>query len=647
MTTNRLSINHLGKEKSSYLLQHKDNPVHWYSWGDEAFSVARSNNKPIFLSSGYSSCYWCHVMEKESFESQEIADLLNRYFISIKLDREEHPDVDAVYMDAVVAIHGHGGWPMSVFLSSDGKPFWGGTYFPKAQFAQIVQRLGEAWQSEQQQISTAADQLTSILRRNPRPEGSVALDTLVKSAMSSLIEKVDWKYGGFGGAPKFPPSMQLRFLLRMFERQSDKEELLNAVNTTLSAMALGGLYDQLGGGFHRYSTDERWHVPHFEKMLYDNALISMTYLEGYQRSGNTFYKTIVYETLDFVMRDFLLPSKGFASSLDAGDVGEEGEFYEWFARDFAEALTEDEATIISQLYGSDPVLMVKNELLQQEPSSKKVREKLLAYRNTHRKAPRLDSKVITSWNGLMIGAFARAGLVLKEERYINAALQAGELFVSIFDDKGNLYRRIIDDEARVDACAEDYAFLIEGVIRLYEATFDEKWLLFAKRLQDKQDDLFWDEGDGGYVESADPLLIARRKDILDNAVPSTNAIAIGNLFCLGRYFRDESLTNKALRIIELCARSVERYPSAFCSFLANAIDLSEDTIEVTSSDEFVEMLRDRQRSNYTPRLIVGRRNSRSEIPLLTEKAMELGIIVCKDRTCFPAVSTAEALSKLL
>lgn len=570
--------NHLSGQSSPYLLQHKDNPVWWHPWGEEAFSQAKSQNRPIFLSIGYSSCYWCHVMEHESFEDDEVAALLNAEFISIKVDREERPDVDAIYMDAVVGLTGRGGWPMSVFLTSDLKPFWGGTYFPKPQFIYILGQLSEAWRTRQSEVLGTADELTKVLREAEPSSADCKLSSreLLKRAQDRFSELFDPEFGGFGPAPKFPQSQQLRVLLRAY-RAFDSKPALQMVELTLSQMAKGGIYDQIGGGFSRYSTDEQWLVPHFEKMLYDNALLAKTYLEAFQATKKEDFAAIARETLEYIERELTSPSGAFLSSQDAGEVGREGEFYIWEEPELREKLSPLEFNLALDLFGisaegnfESKNILTRNNLVR-TPESIQLARKLLEIR-AKRTAPELDTKILTDWNGLTISAFAAAASVLGFPAYLECAKRAMNHILSSVSD-GILFHTLEGGAGRIQGMLDDYVFTIQALLDLYVATKDQQYLDYASRLQTTLDRNFWREG-RGYAASIAPFLIQEKFEYIDGATPAGNGVAALNLARLLKYFTEARFKERACELIGLISLQVNEKPWGFPSLLL-AIDILE------------------------------------------------------------------------
>jgi uncharacterized protein YyaL (SSP411 family) len=586
--------NRLIHEKSPYLLQHAYNPVDWYPWGEEAFAKAKREDKPIFLSVGYSTCYWCHVMEKESFEDSSVAAVINDGFVPIKVDREERPDIDAIYMSAVQAMTGQGGWPMSVFLTPDGKPFWGGTYFPPHDRAghpgltTILHSLEQAWKTRREDVLRSSEQLTEAIARQAQAgHGAELTQAVLDTAAAQMARVYDRTYGGFGPAPKFPRSHSLSLLLCIWHRTRDDSQRA-MVEQTLDAMARGGMYDQLGGGFHRYSTDARWLVPHFEKMLYDQALLARTYLEAYQATRKDQYAAVARDIFAYVLRDLRDAGGAFYSAEDAGEVGREGEFYVWTPREIAEVLEPKDAALVLRYYGvtqqgnfehGTSILhaerpledVAREESLSPEEAAHRLaraRSALLAARG-RRTRPHRDDKILTDWNGLMIGALAYGGRVLDEPRYTRAASEAATFVLDHLRSNGRLLHRYRDGESKVPAFLDDYAFLTHGLLDLYEATFDPQWLKEARDLTEETTRLFWDEASGGFFMSGEhnERLISRTKELYDGAVPSGNSIAALNLLRVGVLTLDAHLRELADRQIATFGAQVAEMPYAYPQFL--------------------------------------------------------------------------------
>jgi uncharacterized protein YyaL (SSP411 family) len=568
-------MNKLAQEKSPYLLQHAGNPVDWFPWGAEAFAKAQKENKPIFLSIGYSTCYWCHVMEKESFEQEDVAKSLEP-FVCIKVDREEHPEIDEIYMESVVAMSGRGGWPMSVFLTPDLKPFWGGTFVPKDPFKQLCGQISEGWKKSEGEIRSGGEKLVSHLSQDQLPAGpepASGVENLFARFLEQAASRFDKENGGFGPAPKFPASLAIRFLLRLSRLPISGNVPaypLEMAEKSLAGMAVGGVFDQIGGGFHRYSVDDRWLVPHFEKMLTDNALLAVAYLEAYQLTGKEIYAGVARETLDYLLRDMKAPGGAFYSAEDAGPVGREGEFYVW---DFAELEKLDGfknfyrhfAVIKEGNFEHGKNVLCLGEEEDWEPSREgqvqKFRERLLALRSK-RARPHRDEKILTSWNGLAIAALALGASALGEARYSQAAAEAAGWIKKNLWNGTFLQRRWVSGEAKYRGTAADYAYLIDGLIQLYQASFQEEHLLWAKELQAAFDQDFWDEKSNGYFTAAgqEENLILRKKDRIDGAMPSPNSVAYRNLLALSQYFQDAAYRSRAEKLWEFLRPWAERIP---------------------------------------------------------------------------------------
>ncbi len=578
--------NQLGKEKSPYLLQHRDNPVNWYAWGEAAFAAARTEGKPIFLSIGYSTCYWCHMMEKDSFERTEVAEVLNRHFIPIKVDREERPDVDRLYMNAVVGMTGHGGWPLSVFLTPDLKPFFGGTFFWRDPFIALLSQLGHLWTTERDKIDRAGTELIAHLARQDTPatDGAVTPDLLLR-AFYEYRDRFDSEWGGFGNAPKFPPSMTLTALLRI-HRRSERPDVLFAIEKTLTAMAEGGLYDAVGGGFHRYATDRAWRVPHFEKMLYDNALLATAYLEAYQVTHKPAYREVTEETLKYLLRDMRAPEGGFWSAEDAGEVGKEGEFYTWSWTELESLLPRSQLKALQDLYAIKPagnfehgqnILYLASDRSWEDKEALREVKKILFEARAKRPRPHRDDKILSAWNGLAIAAFAKAYQVLREPRYLKAAEEAAAFILDALFQGDTLLARYCGGESAIPATSTDYAYLIHGLLSLYEASFNPEWFRSAEQLQDLQNLNFWDEATHAYFLS-DPRasgLPLRQRDFSDSATPSGNAVSALNLLKLFCWTGALTTKTRADALLKTLAAEAKRYPSLYAQALT-AFDFALD-----------------------------------------------------------------------
>jgi uncharacterized protein len=548
------SVNRLADETSPYLLQHADNPVDWYPWGEEALDRARDENRPILLSIGYAACHWCHVMEHESFEDASTAAVMNEHFVNVKVDREERPDLDAVYMEAVVALSGHGGWPMTVFLTPAGEPFYGGTYYPPEprhglpSFRQLLDSIAEAWRDRRDDVSRAAAQLVEAVRHSAelRPSTDPLTDAVLSAAARNLGATFEPTYGGWGQAPKFPNAPTLEFLLR---RDDDAARAM--VVKTLDEMAAGGMYDLLGGGFHRYSVDDRWLVPHFEKMLYDNALLAATYLHGWLVTGTERYREISSETIEYLLRELLLPEGGFASAQDADTDGIEGLTFTW---------TEEEGVPAGLLEPFEHGRSIIRGDLDEE-----TRARLFSIRE-RRPKPLRDDKAIASWNGLALAALAEAGRRLDRPDWLDAARRLGEFLLGPLAGRdGRLRRSFRDGRTSGDGYLDDYANVAHGLLELHIATGELRWLREARRLAQLAVELFADEEHGGFFLSpADgEQLVARTKELDDHPLPSGNSMLAHVLLRLARIFGDDELERHAVSVLRLLRPALERAPSAF------------------------------------------------------------------------------------
>ena len=677
--------NRLIHETSPYLLQHAHNPVDWYPWGEEALARAQKEDKPILLSIGYSSCHWCHVMEKESFENEVIAGMMNERFINIKVDREERPDLDEIYMHAVQLMTGSGGWPMTVFLTPDLIPFHAGTYFPPEDrrgmpgFPKILAVVSDYYHSHRGEVGKMEKQVKDALRQVveviPSQE---ALDSKVFSKAFDVSEsQFDPIYGGFGRAPKFPNSMTLSFLLRYW-KSTGSQKALQMVEKTLEKMANGGIYDHLGGGFHRYSTDDRWLIPHFEKMLYDNALLSRIYFEAYQATQKKGYCQVGEEILRYVLREMKSPQGGFYSTQDADSEGEEGKFYVWTRDEIKGVLGKEKGTPFCAYYGvtqqgnfegGASVLSIASNLervsqlygisvINLEKILEEGREKLYAERGK-RVRPGRDEKVLTSWNGLMVSGFVDGFKVTGNEEYLNGAKEAARFILQEMRENGNLIRVFNKGKGQGKGYSEDYAFFIQGLIDLYEATFETGWLKEADDLNRRMIHQFWDERNGGFFFTGkeNEVLIARSKNPYDNAIPSANSIAVYNLTRLGYLTGEEPLKKKTEQILHLFYNFLNQHPSGFTQMLSGlSFFLSPEEIGVIGSKNDIKtksMLREIY-STYLPNKILSLRDPQEPMegnwfPFLREKEVTEvpTTFVCKGFTCLPPVKNEKELKKIL
>ena len=676
-------VNRLIDETSPYLLQHARNPVDWYPWGPEALAKARNEQKPIFLSIGYSACHLCHVMERESFENDEIAALLNRDFVCIKVDREERPDLDDIYMTAVQMMSGQGGWPMSVFLTPDGKPFYGGTYFPpddrfgRPGFIRVLNELATAWKERRGDIGENAERLVAALRRGASaapPSGALTREP-IEAALAYLRGTFDPVWGGFGRAPKFPPCGSLAVLLRGY-RETGDPELLTMAKTTLDRMAQGGMYDQLGGGFHRYSVDARWLVPHFEKMLYDNALLSGIYLDAYLVTRKDLYRRIATETLDYVLRDMTDAGGAYHSTEDADSEGEEGKFYVWTLPELREALGETEAGLFARRYGvteegnfeGRTILTIAADIEtlaaeEDAPASEiaarlgQSRRKLLAARSK-RVRPGLDDKILVSWNGMMIGAMAKGYRVLGERRYLESAEKAAAFILSELLSGDELLHTWRNGKAKLPAYLDGYAHMANAFVDLYESSFDPKWLARADRLVAAMREQFEDaEGGFRFTSVRHGELLTRTRPYQDGSVPSGNAVAALALLRVGTLLGKPEYLVSAERTLKAAGPAFARYPRAFMHLLHSLDWLTKPPVEVVlvgdPASDGTQALLAAIRARYLPLGVVALGapdNASGDIPLLAGKTLIAGraaVYVCRDSVCRKPVTLPGELGSLL
>jgi uncharacterized protein YyaL (SSP411 family) len=677
--------NRLRSESSPYLLQHADNPVDWFAWGEEALARARAENKPIFLSIGYSACHWCHVMAHESFENIETAAIMNTHFVNIKVDREERPDLDAIYMAAVVALTGRGGWPMSVFLTPDGRPFYGGTYFPPDDrygvpaFRRVLLSVARAYREEPDRLREAADRLVSRLDEASALTTGIAAPLapgVLDTAYDRLAATFDSTNGGFGGAPKFPQPMTLEFLLR-FHQRTGLPYALEMVDRTLTAMAGGGIYDHVGGGFHRYATDARWQVPHFEKMLYDNALLARVYLHAWQVTGRPAYRRVVEETLDYVAREMTAPGGGFYAAQDADAEGEEGRYYLWTADEIEAQLGRLDADLFGRYYGVsrggnfdgrniltiplDAAALAAAAGVGEEHLSDVIergRRALFAAR-ARRVPPGLDYKVLTAWNGLMLAAFAEAGQVLSRADYLDAARHNADFVLSVLCRDGRLLRSWTEaGGARHNAYLEDYACLADGLLALYRATFDVRWFAEARSLADTVLAHFTD-AEGGFFDTADDHgpLVVRPKQVQDNATPSGNAMMADVLLRLALLTGDARYRRPIDALLSRLAPLLERYPAGFGHWLGVvAFDLAppaEVAIVGDPADAATHALLAVVLNSYRPSVVVAFApdgTATGNIAMLQGRSLRANrpaAYVCRGSVCQAPVTAAADLADML
>ncbi len=680
--------NRLINETSPYLLQHAHNPVDWYPWGEEAFERAKKEGKPVFLSIGYSTCHWCHVMERESFENEQIAEIMNKHFICIKVDREHRPDVDGIYMNAVQMMTGSGGWPLSVFLTPDGKPFFGGTYFPpkdiygRPGFDRVLLSIADAWKNRRQELVESSDKISDVLARLTGPiEKETLSPDMLKGGFDYFTATFDAINGGFGPAPKFPQPTNLSMLLSYWHRTKDTHAL-QMVEKTLDVMAKGGIYDHIGGGFHRYATDGIWLVPHFEKMLYDQALLSKVYIQAYQITGKQKYATTAREIFDYILRDMTDSQGGFYSAEDADSEGEEGVFYVWDPKQINFILDKDEAEIFSAHYGvtkkgnfeeNKTILSIITPMGQLERKFNKdhtilmnvlskARSKIFTEREK-RIRPHRDDKIITAWNGLMISSMAYGGAILNEEKYIRAAEEAAKFILDALHKNGRLMRYYRQDQAVELAFLDDYAFTIMGFLDLYEASFETKWLIDAKMLAEEMIKLFTDNEQGGFFLTGkdSEKLITRIKPSTDGVIPSGNSAASFALLKLGKLTMNQYFTEQGGKVLETFSRQLNQssgYSSEMLSALNFSLGPTQEIVIAGNSDakDTQQMLK-LIRSKFLPNAVILLRqldNTESGIDKTIPFVKNLTAIegkatayVCENYVCNRPVNKIDDLDKLL
>ncbi|MDD4288788.1 MAG: thioredoxin domain-containing protein [Atribacterota bacterium] len=601
--------NRLLYEKSPYLQQHAHNPVNWFPWKEEAFNKANKENKPVFLSIGYSTCHWCHVMAHESFEDESVARLINEIFIPVKVDREERPDIDKVYMQVAILMTGSGGWPLTIFLTPDKTPFFAATYIPKNNqyghkgLIEILQQVKELWKYQQNKLLEQGNQLIDALQKNSvNLNGEILTNEILERAYQEFSDRFDNKAGGFGKAPKFPSPHQLLFLLRYWKR-TENEQALAMVEKTLQSMQAGGIFDHIGFGFHRYSTDKNWILPHFEKMLYDQALLSMSYLEAYQMTGKIIYSDTARKILNYVTRDMMSEEGGFYSAEDADSEGEEGKYYLWTEKELKDILDKDEFVFVKkylnietegnlykkgqpgEIFGNRNIFykgfqeqtradITKEIVVSDTGKWEKIREKLYGIR-AKRIPPDKDRKILTDWNGLIIAALAKAAQVLEDEDFLEVAKEAADfIFRRLEDSSNHLLHRYSEGDAAIPGFLDDYAFLIWGLLELYKATFSNEYLQKALDLNKVLFLDFWDEKNGGfYFTSANnEQLLIRQKEVYDGAIPSGNSVAFCNLLKLADFTGNKQFKQRAYQLLKAFSPMVEQNPSAYAYFLTG-VDL--------------------------------------------------------------------------
>ncbi len=684
--------NKLVNEQSPYLLQHAYNPVDWYPWSEEAFEKARIENKPIFLSIGYSTCHWCHVMEKESFEDEEVAKLMNEAFVSIKVDREERPDIDGIYMTVCQILTGSGGWPLTIVMTPEKKPFFAGTYFPKlgrygrAGMMELIPQLSELWNSKNDDILKSAEEISHALINSSKFSGDEILSSeILDQAFNELSRRFDPENGGFGKSPKFPTPHNLTFLLRYWKKNNN-EDALAIVEKTLTEMRLGGIYDHVGFGFHRYSTDPKWLVPHFEKMLYDQALLAIAYIEAYQATKKELFENTVKEILEYVNRDMRSKKGGFYSAEDADSEGEEGKFYLWTVDELRDILKED-ADLFFEIFNCDPAgnwidpmhggkvgtNILHLQTTMDEYSSKSnvstgileikiaLAQKQLLEAREKKIHPHKDDKILTDWNGLMISAFAKAAQVFDEKKYIEIAESTAKFILNHMTlQNGRLLHRYRNGNADIAGNLDDHAFLIAALLDLYETTFSVDHLIDALKLNDDLIKYFWDENDGAFFFTAtdSEKLLVRQKEIYDGAIPSGNSIALLNLVRLYRFTGRTEFEVKASQMIKTFSQLIKTSPSAYTQFLS-ALDFyigpSKEILLVGNDDEKVKRFLRILREIFIPNKVIIYKDDRMEDKLskaaeFTKSYQSLNgaeAYICENFSCRLPVTSEKDLIALL
>lgn len=687
------TLNHLKDEKSPYLLQHRDNPVDWYPWGEEAFQKAKDENKPIFLSIGYSTCHWCHVMSRESFQDPEIGQLINQVFVPVKVDREERPDIDSIYMTVCQMITGSGGWPLTIIMTPDLKPFFAGTYFPKdtgprgTGLRDLILNVHELWENQEGELLKSADELTVSLEKisQGKPGDSLPPE-IITQTYHSLQENFDQQYAGFGTNQKFPTPHHLLFLLRYW-KQTGETEALNMIQETLKAMRKGGIYDHIGFGFHRYTVDQQWIIPHFEKMLYDQALLAMAYTEAYQATGETEYRETAEEVLEYILRDMRSPEGGFYSAEDADSEGEEGKFYLWTAEEIQALLGPEDGALFQTVYSISPEGNFKDEargiktgknILHRTKTWDEISAELeipsdqLWWKMEHAREvlfparearihPGKDDKILTDWNGLVITALSLAGRVFGREDYLVAAGEAVDFIMTHLHSQGRLQHRWREGESAIEGNLDDYAYLIWGLLELYQATFQAEYLKAALKLNQALTKHFWDNEEGGYYFTPDhaPQILVRQKEAYDTALPSGNSVQQMNLERLYLLTGESNFRETSESLEKYFSPTMKQTPAAFTMFLSAIMFQTSPSFEVTilgekDSLDTQGMLKALQKE-YLPQVVLVLKSSSDDlikelIPSLENKTMvgnQATAYVCGDGTCQAPVNTPEELINLL
>ena len=677
MSTNKFS-NQLISETSPYLLQHAHNPVNWFPWNAETLSKAKKENKLLLISIGYSSCHWCHVMEKESFENNDVAEIMNHHYINVKVDREERPDIDQIYMNAVQLMTGAGGWPLNCIALPDGRPVWGGTYFKKEEWSSTLHQIGDLYRTKPEKVVEYAEKLTEGIQQS----GLITLNKekalFTKEYLNETVKKwsiyFDEDLGGLNKAPKFPMPNNYHFLLR-FAFQNKNESLLKYVNTTLTKMALGGIFDQIGGGFSRYAVDTKWHIPHFEKMLYDNGQLVSLYADAFLITKNKLYKETVYDTLQFIEREMMDTSGGFYSAIDADSLNdknilEEGAYYVWTKKELQEVLKND-FELFSDYYNinsygfwehnnyhlirnsNDKEFCEKQNLSISELKNKVATWKsILLKERSKRKYPRLDDKILTSWNGMMLKGYVDAYRVFNENHFLEIALKnASFLELNMLKEDGTLFRNYKNGQTTINAYLEDYASLIDAFIAVYEVTLEEKWLTISKNLTDTCFDYFFDDTTNMFffTSNKDEKLIARKIETEDNVMPSSNSIMAKNLFKLSHYFNNEYYLKISKQMLHNMTDTMQNFGSAYSNWLDLYSNFSGDYFEIAiNGKNAIEKLQEIN-EEYIPNKLICGSTSKSELPLLKNRYVndKTLIYVCVDKTCnLPVENSEEAIYQI-
>lgn len=670
-------MNELSKETSPYLLQHASNPVHWKAWNESTLALAKTSNQLLLISVGYSACHWCHVMEHESFEDNEVANVMNKHFVSVKVDREERPDVDAIYMKAVQIMTGRGGWPLNIVCLPDGKPVWGGTYFRKNEWINTLEQLHEIYQNQPEKMIEYANQLYEGIHSLELIKSEDNISETKLSIQNALLEKwqksFDWEFGGYTRAPKFMMPSNYQFLMA-YGFLNSNQSILDYVNLTLTKMAYGGIFDTIDGGFSRYSVDMKWHVPHFEKMGYDNGQLLSLYADAYKLTKNELYREIIEKTIAFIKREWLMLSGGFYSALDADSLNErgileEGAFYVWKKEELKQILNDD-FELFSQVFNinsfglweHENYVLIQNQTLEelahkndisldQLKEKKKIWEKKLFEQRELRSLPRLDDKCLTSWNALILKGLTDCYKAIPNEEYLTIALKNAHFIVrTLWSEEGNLYRSYKNEKSTINGFLEDYALVIQSFISLYEITLDESWLNHSKNLTDYCLDHFYDENKKffRFTSDLDLALIATNYEIEDNVIPSSNSVMASNLCKLSIYFENSFYEQIAKEMLEQVIPSID-YPSAYSNWLNVALFFSEHQKEVAICEEnSLEQVK-KINQNYLPNVLIAGTSQETDLPFLKNRFVknETLYYICQNKTCLAPLKNSKALYKEL